>query len=400
VQKQFLPEDLPNFKLVVSATNDDETNRLVAQTAEQHNILVNVVDNPELCSFIFPAIIDRSPIIAAVSSSGAAPVLARLLRAKIESMIPPSYGRLAQLASKFRQPVQQHIKIPSQRRIFWEQVLQGSVAELVFAGKEAQAEQQLQQQLASQEHSQTVGEVYLIGAGPGAADLLTFRALRLLQQADVVVYDRLVSPEIVDLARRDSEKIYVGKQRQNHTLPQESINSLLADLAKAGKRVARLKGGDPFIFGRGGEEIETLMQQGIAFQVVPGITAASGCATYAGIPLTHRDHAQSCTFVTGHLKDGSADLNWSQLVAPQQTIVIYMGLVGLEKICQSLIAHGSPENHPCALIQQGTTHNQRVVIGTLASLPAQVAELDIKPPTLIIIGTVVTLHEQLRWFEG
>ncbi len=400
LQKPFAPEDLHDFKLVVSATNHHETNCLIAKTAEQQKILVNVVDSPELCSFIFPAIIDRSPIIVAVSSGGAAPVLARLLRAKIESILPPAYGQLAQLANKFRKSVQQYIKNPRQRRIFWEQVLQGNIAELVFANKTAQAEQQLQQQLASQENTPPAGEVYLIGAGPGAADLLTFRALRLLQQADVVVYDRLVSPEIIDLARRDSEKIYVGKQRQNHILPQESINTLLADLAKTGKRVARLKGGDPFIFGRGGEEIETLMQQGIPFQVVPGITAASGCATYAGIPLTHRDHAQSCTFVTGHLKDDSINLNWTQLAAPNQTIVIYMGLVGLEKICQSLIAHGSPGDLPAALIQQGTTHNQRVIISTLESLPAQVAELAIKPPTLIIIGTVVTLHERLRWFNN
>ncbi|MFI3188292.1 uroporphyrinogen-III C-methyltransferase [Crenothrix sp. D3] len=399
-QKAFLPEDLRGFRLVVSATNDDETNRLVATTAEQQKILVNVVDNPALCSFIFPAIVDRSPLIIAVSSSGAAPVLARLLRAKIETLIPPSYGRLAQLAAKFRSPVQQHFKTFQQRRIFWEHVFQSNIAELVFAGKDEQAKQQLQQTLNTTENIPPVGEVYLIGAGPGAADLLTFRALRLLQQADVVVYDRLVSPDILDLARRDSEKIYVGKQRQNHALPQESINTLLADLAKAGKRVARLKGGDPFIFGRGGEEIETLMQQGIHFQVVPGITAASGCATYAGIPLTHRDHAQSCTFVTGHLKDDSVNLNWTQLAVPNQTIVIYMGLVGLEKICQSLIAHGSDENLPIALVQQGTTHNQRVIIGTLSTLPAQVAQLDIKPPTLIIIGTVVTLHERLRWFDG
>jgi uroporphyrin-III C-methyltransferase/precorrin-2 dehydrogenase/sirohydrochlorin ferrochelatase len=400
LQKPFLPEDLHDFKLVVSATNHDETNRLIADTANQQKILVNVVDNPELCSFIFPAIIDRSPIIAAVSSSGSAPILARLLRAKIETIIPPAYGRLAALASKFRHPVQQHLKNPTQRRIFWEQVLQGNIAELVFAGKDQQAEQQLQQQINNQENNPQSGEVYLIGAGPGAADLLTFRALRLLQQADVVVYDHLVSAEILDLARRDSEKVYVGKQREKHTLPQESINTLLADLAKTGKRVARLKGGDPFIFGRGGEEIETLMQQGIHFQVVPGITAASGCAAYAGIPLTHRDHAQSCTFVTGHLKNDSINLNWTQLAAPNQTIVVYMGLVGLEKICQSLIAHGSPENLPIALIQQGTTHNQRIIIGTLATLPAQVAQLAIKPPTLIIIGTVVTLHEQLHWFNN
>ncbi|MDD1633909.1 MAG: siroheme synthase CysG, partial [Methylococcaceae bacterium] len=400
LQKPFTPADLRGFRLVVSATDNKETNQLVAKTAEELNILVNVVDNPDLCSFIFPAIIDRSPIVAAVSSGGAAPVLARLLRAKIESIIPPAYGQLAQLAEKFRLDVKKHIKEPAQRRIFWENVFQGSVAELVFAGNEQGAEQQLQQALIKQKDKVSQGEVYLIGAGPGAPDLLTFRALRLMQQADVIVYDHLVSPEILDLARRDSEKIYVGKQREKHTLPQESINTLLADLAKAGKRVVRLKGGDPFIFGRGGEEIETLMQQGINFQVVPGITAASGCATYAGIPLTHRDHAQSCTFVTGHLKDNSINLNWTQLAAPNQTIVIYMGLVGLEKICQSLIAHGSPKDLPVALVQQGTTTNQRVITGTLETLPTTIAGLNIKPPTLIIIGTVVTLHDKLNWFHG
>ncbi len=400
LQKSFAPTDLRGFRLVVSATDNAETNKLVARIADEQNILVNVVDNPELCSFIFPAIIDRSPIIAAVSSGGAAPVLARLLRAKIESLIPPAYGRLAHLAEKFRTDVKKRIKEPAQRRIFWENIFQGSVAELIFSGNEQEAEQQLQQALSKQKDSVSPGEVYLIGAGPGAPDLLTFRALRLMQQADVIVYDHLVSPEILDLARRDSEKIYVGKQRQKHTLPQESINTLLADLAKAGKRVVRLKGGDPFIFGRGGEEIETLMQQGINFQVVPGITAASGCATYAGIPLTHRDHAQSCTFVTGHLKDNSINLNWTQLAAPNQTIVIYMGLVGLEKICQALIAHGSPKDLPIALVQQGTTTNQRVITGTLETLPAIIASLNIKPPTLIIIGTVVTLHDKLNWFHS
>jgi uroporphyrin-III C-methyltransferase/precorrin-2 dehydrogenase/sirohydrochlorin ferrochelatase len=399
LQKSFSPADLGEYRLVVSATDNAETNCLVAKTATEQNIPVNVVDNPELCSFIFPAIIDRSPIIAAVSSGGATPVLARLLRAKIETVIPPAYGRLADLADRFRDKVKQHIKKPSQRRIFWENVLQGSVAELIFSGKEQEAEQQLEQTLLKQKENTNLGEVYLVGAGPGAPDLLTFRALRLMQQADVVVYDRLVSPEILDLARRDAEKIYVGKQRQHHALPQESINALLADLAKAGKRVVRLKGGDPFIFGRGGEEIETLMEQGINFQVVPGITAASGCATYSGIPLTHRDHAQSCTFVTGHLKDNSVNLNWTQLAAPNQTIVIYMGLAGLEKICQSLIAHGSPKDLPIAIVQQGTTANQRVITGTLETLPGKVADQDIKPPTLIIIGTVVTLHDKLSWFQ-
>ncbi|MGZ5049715.1 MAG: siroheme synthase CysG [Methylobacter sp.] len=398
-QKDFVADDIDGFRLVVSATNNTETNRLVAKTASEKNIPVNVVDNPELCSFIFPAIIDRSPVIAAVTSSGSAPVLARLLRAKIESVVPPAYGRLAGLAEKFRDEVKQHIHNPAQRRIFWENILQGSIAELVFSGKDQQAEQQLEQALLSQQQQTNLGEVYLVGAGPGAPDLLTFRALRLMQQADVVVYDRLVSQEILDLARRDAEKIYVGKQRHNHALPQESINTLLADLAKKGKRVVRLKGGDPFIFGRGGEEIETLMQQGINFQVVPGITAASGCATYAGIPLTHRDHAQSCTFVTGHLKDNSVNLNWTQLAAPNQTIVIYMGLAGLEQICQALIAHGSPKDLPIAIVQQGTTNNQRVITGTLETLPSKLAGQNIKPPTLTIIGTVVTLHDKLNWFH-
>ncbi|MDA1342299.1 MAG: siroheme synthase CysG [Proteobacteria bacterium] len=397
-QTSFAPADLSHFKLIISATDNIETNILVAKTATEQRIPVNVVDNPGLSSFIFPAIVDRSPIVIAVSSGGSAPVLTRLLRAKIESIIPPAYGRLASLTEKFRDKVKRHIKIAPQRRIFWENTFQGIITEQVFSGNEQKAEQLLKQALNDYDDTVNNGEVYLIGAGPGAADLLTFRALRLLQQADVVVYDRLVSPEIIDLARRDSEKIYVGKQRQNHALPQVSINQLLADLAKAGKRVARLKGGDPFIFGRGGEEIETLMAQGIHFQVVPGITAASGCASYAGIPLTHRDHAQSCVFVTGHLKDDCVNLNWTQLALPNQTVVIYMGLIGLEKICLSLIAHGSPKNLPIALIQQGTTDKQIVITGTLETLSTLVKNKQIKAPTLIIIGTVVSLHDKLKWF--
>lgn len=400
LQKYFESKDVEGFKLVVSATDNRLTNQKVAEAAGERDILVNVVDTPELCSFIFPAIIDRSPIIAAVSSGGASPVLARLLRARIESSIPSAYGKLAQLAENFRNEVKKRIKEPALRRIFWEQELQGKVAELVFAGQQTQAEQQLQQALGeAARQSEPHGEVYLVGAGPGDPDLLTFRALRLMQQADVVVYDRLVSPAILDLARRDARKIYVGKQRDNHSMPQDSINVLLADLAKQGKRVVRLKGGDPFIFGRGGEEIETLMEQGVNFQVVPGITAASGCATYAGIPLTHRDHAQSCTFVTGHLKDGSIDLNWMQLAAPNQTLVIYMGLIGLPKICAALIAHGAPGGLPVALIEQGTMVQQRVVTGTLETMPDLVKGFAIKAPTLIIVGTVVNLRKQLHWFN-
>jgi uroporphyrin-III C-methyltransferase / precorrin-2 dehydrogenase / sirohydrochlorin ferrochelatase len=397
LQQDFSPELLAGYKLVVAATNNEAVNQQVAASANAQGILVNVVDQPALCSFIFPAIIDRSPIVAAVSSGGAAPVLARLLRAKIETVISPAYGQLATLANQFRSDVKKQFKTSGQRKAFWEQVFQGNVAEQVFAGNLPAATTQLQQLLTTNPPN-PIGEVYLIGAGPGAADLLTFRALRLMQQADVIVYDRLVSPEILELARRDAEKIYVGKQRQQHTLEQASINTLLATLALQGKRVARVKGGDPFIFGRGGEEIETLMQQGIPFQVVPGITAASGCASYAGIPLTHRDHAQSCIFVTGHLKDGSVNLNWAQLATPQQTIVIYMGSVGLEAICTALIAHGSPTDLPIALIQQGTTFKQKVITGTLATITDEVAKYNIQAPTLIIIGTVVNLHKQLAWF--
>jgi len=399
LQKEFSPDDVQRQRLIISATNNSAVNKLVAQTANQHNIPVNVVDSPELCSFIVPAIVDRSPIVAAVSSGGASPVLARLLRSKLESLIPPAFGRMAQLANKYRATVKENINPPAQRRIFWETVLQGSIAELFYSGKEEEAENRLQQAIHNKTALDPQGEVYLVGAGPGDPDLLTFRALRLMQQADVVVYDRLVSKEILALVRRDSELIYVGKQRDNHSLPQESINALLARLAKSGKRVVRLKGGDPFIFGRGAEEIETLVEENINFQVVPGITAASGCATYAGIPLTHRDHAQSCTFVTGHLKDNSVNLNWEQLAAPNQTIVIYMGLVGLKTICESLIQHGAPADLPIALIQQGTTHTQRVITATLSSIVKKIEHENIQPPTLFIIGSVVTLHNSLKWFK-
>ncbi len=400
IEKKFDCNDISQQRLIISATNQANINALVAQTANEKNIPVNVVDNPDLCSFIVPAIIDRSPVIAAVSSGGTSPVLARLLRAKLESLIPPAFGRMAKLAEKYRSLVKEKINPPAQRRIFWEKILQGSIAELFYSGKEIEAEARLKDAiLNTPDQFDNTGEVYLVGAGPGDPDLLTFRALRLMQQADVIVYDRLVSDEIIELVRRDAEKIYVGKRRNNHSLDQESINELLARLAKSGKRVVRLKGGDPFIFGRGGEEIETLVQENINFQVVPGITAASGCATYAGIPLTHRDHAQSCTFITGHLKNNIVNLNWQQLVAPKQTIVIYMGLVGLEIICQSMIQYGASADLPIALIQQGTTHTQRVITGTLSTMPKKLKGQQINPPTLFIIGTVVSLHDKLKWFQ-
>ncbi|MGX5219455.1 siroheme synthase CysG [Pseudomonas segetis] len=392
-------QDLEGVALIIAATDDEPLNAQISTQAQALGIPVNVVDAPALCSVIFPAIVDRSPLIVAITSGGDAPVLARLIRAKIETWIPSTYGQLAGLAKKFRAQVKTLFPNVQQRRVFWEDVFQGQVAESVFAGKLHEGERLLSEKVKGAA-PQMLGEVYLVGAGPGDPDLLTFRALRLMQQADVVLYDRLVAPAIIELCRRDAERVYVGKQRSDHALPQEQINQRLVDLAKQGKRVLRLKGGDPFIFGRGGEEIEQLAAHGIPFQVVPGITAASGCAAYAGIPLTHRDHAQSVRFVTGHLKDGSSDLPWSELTASSQTLVFYMGLVGLPVICQQLIAHGRAANTPAALIEQGTTQNQRVYTGTLADLPALVAENEVRAPTLVIVGEVVQLREQLAWFEG
>jgi uroporphyrin-III C-methyltransferase/precorrin-2 dehydrogenase/sirohydrochlorin ferrochelatase len=399
VGREFVPEDIDGKVLVIAATNDTAVNQSVSGLAGSQGIPVNVVDNPDLCSFIVPSIVDRSPVQVAVSTGGASPVLARLLRARLESFIPAAYGRLAQLVDEYRQRVKQRFTDPDQRRYFWESVLQGRVAELLFAGQEAQARSALQKAIDDTgENFETGGEVYLVGAGPGDPDLITFRALRLMQQADVVVYDRLVSQPILDLVRRDADMIYAGKARDRHTLSQENINQLLVRLAKEGKRVLRLKGGDPFIFGRGGEEIETLAQEGVPFQVVPGITAASGCASYAGIPLTHRDYAQSCTFVTGHLKDGSVDLDWDKLAKPAQTIVFYMGMHSIPVISKQLIAHGLSAETPVALVQQGTTPEQRVYIETLGSLPTLGDRHTVKPPTIIIVGEVVSLQSKLRWF--
>ncbi|WP_323615091.1 siroheme synthase CysG [Pseudomonas putida] len=391
--------DLVGCRLVIAATDDPGLNAQVSADAQALCVPVNVVDAPALCTVIFPAIVDRSPLVVAVSSGGDAPVLARLIRAKLETWIPSTYGELAALAARFRHKVKALYPDVNQRRGFWETVFQGPIAERQLAGQGAEAERLLQAMVDGAPVQQG-GEVYLVGAGPGDPDLLTFRALRLMQQADVVLYDRLVAPAIIEMCRRDAERIYVGKRRAEHAVPQDQINRLLVDLAREGKRVLRLKGGDPFIFGRGGEEIEELAEHGIPFQVVPGITAASGCSAYGGIPLTHRDYAQSVRFVTGHLKDGTSNLPWNDLVAPNQTLVFYMGLVGLPTICAELIRHGRASSTPAGLVQQGTTRNQRVFTGTLADLPALVAEHEVHAPTLVIVGEVVQLREKLAWFEG
>ena len=402
IEREFQDTDIKGYRLVTAATSESLVNRRVSELANQINVPVNVVDQPELCSFITPSIVDRSPVLVAISTGGGAPVLARILRAKLEAIIPASYGKLADTMRRYRARLSDITDSETTRKRFWERVVSGPIAELFFSGRHVEGEQQLElslDQLSQGIESDVGGEVWLVGAGPGDPDLLTFRALRLMQSADVVLYDRLVSPEILNLTRRDADRIYVGKRRAEHAIPQPQINDLLVELAQEGKKVVRLKGGDPFIFGRGGEELEKLSTAGIPFQIVPGISAANGCASYAGIPLTHRDHAQSCVFVTGHLKNGSIDLNWQQLVQPSQTIVVYMGLVGFSHLCAKLVEHGLDASTPIALIEQGTTQSQRVFTGTLSTLPVTVESEDIQAPTLIIIGSVVSLRSELKWFE-
>ena len=331
IEKRFESSDIDNQSVIIAATDDDKTNALVSSLAHESGIPINVVDSPDLSSFIMPSIVDRSPIVIAISSAGKAPVLARIIREKLETIIPSAYGKLAEIAGEYRQKVKQRFVNLIDRRKFWESVFSGVIAEKVFAGRSEEAKADIEKYLANS-LDMNVGEVYLVGAGPGDPDLLTFKALRLMQQADVVLYDRLVSKEVMELVRRDAELIYVGKKGGSESTRQIDINERLVELAKSGKRVCRLKGGDPFIFGRGGEEIETLYDNDIPFQVVPGITAASGCASYAGIPLTHRDYSQSCRFVTAHLKDGTSNLPWEEFVVEQQTVVFYMALTSVNHV--------------------------------------------------------------------
>lgn len=399
VVDHYQKEYLANMLLVVAATEQDQVNHQVYQDATAASVPVNVVDNPALCSFIFPAIIDRSPLMIAISSGGKAPVLARMLRAKLETLIPAYYGRLAQLAGSFRDRVKAQVTLGPRRRFFWENVFEGPVLDAVATGQDDKAHQLLTEQLTEFDKNMTPqGAVYLVGAGPGDPDLLTFKALRLMQQADVVLYDRLVSPAILGLVRRDADRISVGKSRSNHEVPQDDINQLLVTLAEQGKRVLRLKGGDPFIFGRGGEELALLAARGIPYQVVPGITAASACAASAGIPLTHRDFAQTVKFVTGQMRDGGSDVNWGEFVANNQTVVFYMGYHRLAHITHNLIAHGKSPDHPIALVQSGGMTDQKVIVGTLGTIVDIAAASPLRSPTLIIVGEVVSLHHRLAWF--
>ena len=410
-------------RVIIAATDDEALNHQVHADASALNIPVNVVDTPHLCDFIFPAIIDRNPIVIGISSNGKAPVLARLLRARLETLIPQGYGKLAKLAGEFRAEVKTKIPTLTGRRQFWERAFEGQVSQLMFAGNENEAAAQLQVDLDrtaaaireksaaeqtatipvnsddTREAQTAIGEVYIVGAGPGDPELLTFKALRLMQQADIVYYDALVSPQVLDLCRRDADKVFVGKKRSNHAVAQLGINELLINSAKKGRRVVRLKGGDPYMFGRGGEEIESLQAHGIPYQVVPGITAANAAASYAGIPLTHRDHSQSVRFVTGFLKAGAPNNNFKSFLNTDETVVFYMGLHSLARLTEGLIDAGRTAETPIAIVSNASMSNQQVLTGTLATIVAKQEQAQLPTPALLIMGDVVSLHHDLSWYN-
>ena len=395
-RRRFAPGDLVGAEIAIAATDDPAVNEAVSAAARSLRVPVNVADHAALSTFIMPSVIDRAPVQIAVSTAGTSPVLARKLRTAIEAAVPFAFGRLAALIGRFRDASKERYPDPESRRRFWEEVVDGPIADMVLSGNERSAVSALEAKL--EQPASPSGFVSLVGAGPGDPDLLTLRALRVMQAASVVLYDHLVSPPLVDLTRRDAERIYVGKEQDNHALPQAEINALMVRLAREGKRVVRLKGGDPFIFGRGGEEIEALLEHGIAFEVVPGITAAAGAASYAGIPLTHRDYAQSCVFVTGHLKNGSAQLDWQALARPHQTVVVYMGVGGFAQICRGLVEHGVPGSMPAAVVEKATLAEQRVIEGTLLTVADESKARHVAPPALLIVGEVVRLRAKLAWF--
>ncbi len=390
---EYESHHMDEVDLVVAATDINDVNQRVCDDAEERRLFVNVVDDVERSSFIVPGIVDRGLLGIAVGTSGAAPVLARLLRGKIEAVVPHGYEELTAIARKYRDKVKETIPPGPQRKAFWEEVFEGDIAERVFAGQPEVAEERLLELLENfDKHADGIGEVYLIGAGPGDPDLMTFRAIRLMEKADVALYDRLVSKAIMNMVRRDADRIYVGKSREKHCVPQDQINELLVELAREGKRVVRIKGGDPYTFGRGGEEAQALVEAGIPFQVVPGITTASAASSYCGIPLTHRDHAQSVTFATGHLEDGKPALSWSALTEHSNTLVLYMALRGLRQIATGLIEHGREAATPVALVENATRGEQRVFIGDLSNIADIAEQNDVKPPAIVIVGDVVNLY--------
>lgn len=379
---------------IVAATDSIEVNQQIAAWSKALACEVSIADDSANSDFIFPAIIDRNPVTIAISSSSQSPALTRYLRNQLDAALPARIPQLAEFVASLRKTIRKTIASTQRRQQIWRSLMSSPMPNLVLAGKVDQASKVSQQVMSGQAIK---GEVFLVGAGPGDPELLTLKAVRLIQQADVVFYDRLVSPAILEYCSSQAEMHYVGKAMSDHSVPQEGINQLLVDHAKLGKTVLRLKGGDPFIFGRGGEEIEQLAEENIPFQVVPGVTAASGCSSYSGIPLTHRDYAQSVRFVTGHLKDGSANLPWHELIHPQQTLVVYMGLSGITHISEELIAHGMSQDTPIALIEKGTLPEQKVYVSTLKGIAALIQNQQISAPTLTIIGDVVKLHNKLKW---
>jgi uroporphyrin-III C-methyltransferase/precorrin-2 dehydrogenase/sirohydrochlorin ferrochelatase len=400
--RSFEDSDLDGKVLVFVASQDEDLVCRVSSLSQDRIIPVNVIDRLELCTFIMPAIIDRSPIVLGITSGGDAPIIARALKERLETLVPAGLGRLAKFAGSCRDQVKAVIPEGPLRLRFWESFMNGPIAEYIFAGNVEAADKLFEETLKlakKGKDAEAHGEVYLVGCGPGDPDLLTFRALRLMQKADVVLHDRLVTNEIMELVRRDAELVFVGKRRGDHAMPQEEISQLMIKLAKKGKRVLRLKSGDPFVFGRGGEEMDALSSEGIPFQVVPGVTAANGCASYAGIPLTHRDHAQSCIFVTGHAKDDHLDLDWPALVRPKQTLVVYMGLDSLPMLTKKLINHGADPKTPAAVVDNGTRSQQRVIIGSLEDIANLAVKEELPGPSIIIVGSVVTLRERLSWFK-
>jgi uroporphyrin-III C-methyltransferase/precorrin-2 dehydrogenase/sirohydrochlorin ferrochelatase len=401
VMREFVPDDLDGARLVIVATSRRATNRWIAKLCEARAVPVNVVDDREASRFIVPAIIDRDPVLVAISTAGTSPVLARRLRERLEALIPQRFGELALWLRTLRQGAIERLRDSAERRRFFETLIDGAAASRFIAGDRHGAERVAQQLLATTSTGvPAAGEVTLVGAGPGDPELLTLKALRALQDADVILHDRLVSAGVLDLARRDATRICVGKSAGAASTEQRQINDALIEHARAGRRVVRLKGGDPFMFGRGGEELEALARAGIQFSVVPGITAAAGCAAYAGIPLTHRDHAHSVSFVTGHAGRNGAEPDWRALAVASHTTVFYMALGRLAHIVASLLAHGAPSSRPAAVIAQGTTAGQRVVTATLGTIEARLAEARLESPALLVVGDVVALQPELAWFNS
>jgi len=399
--REFRETDLDDVKLALAATDDAEVNRAVYAGAEGRNIPVNVADQPALCSFILPAIVDRSPAIVAVSTGGRSPVLARYLKSLLERILPFGLPNFTALLGEMRDSVKARFDDSEARRRFWDHIIDGPIGDAALAGQIDQARTRIKDELESWDDKQRAkGSVFLIGAGPGDPELLTLKGQRLLQRADVVLYDRLIPTRLLELCRREAELIYVGKQAKSHVVSQQTIGELLVEHARLGKCVARLKGGDPFVFGRGGEELADLIAAGIDFQVVPGISAANGCAAYAGIPLTHRDHATGVSFWTGHMKDGELSLPWAQMSVTSHTHVIFMGLKSLPVVAKQLCLHGMSADTPAAMISAGTTPAQQTVVSTIAELPARTEQQALPSPALLIVGDVVAMHEQIGWFNG